>query len=214
MGELSSGEMIGTRVRFQRFSDSKIFHGWFQGFTTESFLVHAQVTTPLVIGDRFFFQVAAMDSDVRFIGDFLTVGPSDKARNLGDRLPSEIEEDERELQFKLTGQIQFRPLTEEPRRRVGDRIVTIAEGSGAEVPALLSDVSPSGAGILCGKQFQKGQIIRLHLESLQRQSSFEAEVRYCVRSRGVPDMFKAGLKFREFGRVEEALWKSMLRQAA
>lgn len=213
MGELSSGEMIGTRVRFQRFSDSKIFNGWFQGFSSESFLIHAQVTAPLVIGDRFFFQVAAMDSDVRFIGDFLTVGPADKAQNLGDRLPSEIEEDERELQFKLTGQIQYRPLTEEPRRRVGDRIVTVSDESRVESPALLSDVSPSGAGILGNRQFQKGQIIWLHLETMQRQTSFKAEVRYSVPSKSVPDMYKSGLKFHDFGRLEEALWKSMLRAA-
>jgi hypothetical protein len=218
MGQFSTCDFIGTRTRFQRFSDSKLFHGWIQYINLSSMVVRSATDSFMQKGERFIFHVSSSHSNARFIADFSGVDGLEMMRTSSlvlqdSTTASLIEVPEANFAFKVVSQLEYQPPTEEVRYMVDGWVVQVHNAAGAETKAFLSDVSETGAGILSPTSYQRGERVVLHVEARDRELELEAEIRYSVRSKIAPDMFKAGLKFNDFGRLEGAVWRNFLKAA-
>lgn len=219
MRHFATSDFIGTRARFQRFSDSKLFHGWIESFNLESVVVKAPTDVLIHKADRFIFHVNCTGAAGRFLADFQGMDGFEMMRSFsvpmekGSPSVSIIDVPEARFMFKLMSQVEFEEPVENFRRMVDGWIVKIEDQAERTYTAYLSDVSDEGAGILSPQVFQRGQVVRVHLEASMRSLTIDAEVRYCVKSRLAPDMFKSGLKLREFGRLEGAIWRNFLKAA-
>ncbi len=218
MGQFSTSDFIGTRTRFQRFSDSKLMHGWISSFTLSHLTVRATTDHYLQKGDRFIFHVSSPHTNARFVADFSAVDGLELFRTMnlqfdGENQANVIEVPEASFQFRVVSQLEYQPPTEEVRQAVGGWVVEVRRENGSFENAFLSDVSETGAGILSPVSYQRGELVSLRLEAQMRSLELNAEVRYSVRSKIAPDMFKSGLKLCEFGRLEGAVWRNFLKAA-
>jgi len=169
-------------------------------------------------GERFIFHVASTHANARFVADFSGVDGLELFRTtslvLKDASTANIiEVPEANFAFKVVSQLEYQPPSEEMRRMVNGWVVRVHTAAGAESKAFLSDVSDSGAGILSPTSFQRGEQVVLHVDADDKGLELAAEVRYSVRSKIAPDMYKSGLKFSEFGRLEGAVWRNFLKAA-
>lgn len=218
MGQFSTSDFIGTRTRFQRFSDSKLMHGWISNFTLSQVTVRATTDQYLQKGDRFIFHVSSPHTNARFVADFASVDGLELFRTMNIQLGENnqanvIEVPEASFQFRVVSQLEYQPPTEEVRQAVGGWVVEVRRQTGSVENAFLSDVSETGAGILSSVSYQRGEIVSLRLDAQMRSLELNAEVRYSVRSKIAPDMYKSGLKLCEFGRLEGAVWRNFLKAA-
>jgi hypothetical protein len=218
MGHYSMNDFVGTRTRYQRFSDSKLFHGWVEGFTLTSIVVRTATDSWIKKADRFIFHVGSNHANATFVADFQAIEGLELVRTQslpvsGDVPASLVEVPEANFSFRLVSQLEYQAPTEEARHNVGGWVVKVKGPSGSFCSAYLSDVSETGAGILCGESYQRGDRITIYVEALDRCLELEAEVRYSVRSKIAPDMIKTGLKLCEFGRLEGAVWRNFLKAA-
>lgn len=218
MGQFSTCDFIGTRTQFQRFSDSKLFSGWIQNFTLGSLQVHASADYLINKGDRLIFHVVSTHANARLVADFVSVKgldliPTSSIHLAGSSAANVVESPAANYCFKVVSQLEYLPPTEEARHMVGGWVVQVASPSGNFANAFLSDVSEAGAGILGPVAYQRGDIVSVHLDAMEKSLDLEAEIRYSVKSKIVPDMYKSGLKFREFGRLEGAVWRNFLKAA-
>lgn len=218
MGQFSTNDFVGTRTRFQRFSDSKLMNGWISAFTLSNLTVRATTEHYLQKGDRFIFHVNSPHTNARFVADFLGVDGIELFRTMnlqfdGDNQANLIEVPEASFQFRVVSQLEYQPPTEEVRQAVGGWVVEVSRHDNTTEKAFLSDVSETGAGVLSPVAYQRGEIVRLKLDAQMRSLELSAEIRYSVRSKIAPDMFKSGLKLCEFGRLEGAVWRNFLKAA-
>lgn len=218
MGQFSTCDFVGTRTSFQRFSDSKLFHGWVQGFTLANLVVRTTTDHLLKKGDRFIFHVVAKHTNARFVAEFSAVDGLELIRSMTLPMGNQgtanlVEVPEANYSFKLVSQLEYQPATEEARHMVGGWVVEVRNSEGDRQNAFISDVSDTGAGILSALPYKRGEIVTVKIEGLGRGLELDGEVRYSVRSKIAPDMYKTGLKFNEFGRLEGAVWRNFLRAA-
>ena len=193
-------------------------HGWVSNFTLSQVTVRATTDQYLNKGDRFIFHVSSPHTNARFVADFTSVDGLELLRSMnisldGESQASVIEVPEASFQFRVVSQLEYQPPTEEARQAVGGWVVEVRRQSGAVENAFLSDVSETGAGILSSIAYQRGEIVSLRLDAQMRSLELNAEVRYSVRSKIAPDMYKSGLKLCEFGRLEGAVWRNFLKAA-
>ncbi len=218
MGHFSTSDYIGTRTRFQRFSDSRLFHGWIENFTLGTIVVRCATDNWVKKGDRFIFHVCSQHANARLVADFQGVDSLELIRSMnlsfqGEVNTSVIEVPEANFLFNVMSQLEYLPPTEEVRHMVGGWVVQVWSQRGAEHNAFLSDVSENGAGILCDASFQRGETVTIKIDAMMRSLEMTAEVRYSVKSKLAPDMYKTGLKLHEFGRLEGAVWRNFLKSA-
>ncbi len=217
MGHYSTSDFIGTRTRFQRFSDSKLFHGWVESFTLSAIVVRTSTDSLIKKADRFIFHVGSNHSSARFIADFKCINSLELMRGQsltdGGVQASLVEVPEANFSFGLVSQLEYQAPTEEVRHNVSGWVVQVKGADGSLCNAYLSDVSENGAGILCSQPHQRGEHITICVEALPKSLELEAEVRYSVKSKIAPDMYKTGLRLCEFGRLERAIWRNFFKAA-
>lgn len=217
MGHYSTSDFVGTRTRYQRFSDSKLFSGWIESFSPNSIVVRTATDSYIKKGDRFIFHVGSVNTNARFVADFQVIDSLELIRTqsilAGDKQANLVDVPEANFAFKLVSQLEYQPTTEEVRHSVGGWMVQVKGPSGVLCSAFLSDVSETGAGILCADSYQRGERVTIYVEAMARCLELEAEVRYSVKSKIAPDMFKTGLKLCDFGRLEGAVWRNFLKAA-
>src|SRR5258707_14302531 len=82
-------KLIGTRCRFQRISDSKVFGGWLDDFHNMNVMVRGEFGGALRVGDRVLFTLSSGHAGAAFFGQFPTVPhpPQDRRRAFQARPP-------------------------------------------------------------------------------------------------------------------------------
>ncbi len=218
MGHSSVTDFVGTRTRFQRFSDSKLMNGWINHFSLNNLSVRSSTENYLQRGDRFIFHAASPLANARFIADFVGVDGLELFRSSNIQLNENsqaniLEFPEASYSFRLVSQLEYQPPTEEVRLATDGCVAEVIRADGSSQNTFLSDVSESGAGVLGPEPFKRGEIVRLKIDAQMRSLEIEAEIRYSVRSKVAPDMYKSGLKLHGFGRLEGAVWRNFLKAA-
>jgi len=218
MGHFSTFDFVGTRTRFQRFSDSKLFHGWIENFSPSYLVIRTDDASLFQEGDRYIFHASSKRCGVRFIADFEFMGRSQNwidAKSLSYDSVRKTFQDvgSSSLTLRVASQLEYQPTNEEARQMVGGLIVTIANSKGNEISAYLSDLSDFGAGILSDSSFDRGEHVTIKVRSHSSVMEYSAEVRYSVKSKIAPGMFRSGLKLSEYGRLEGAVWRNILKAA-
>ena len=216
MGQFSTHGFLGTRARFQRFSDSEVFRGWIDAFTIKLLCVRLS-TANLNPGERFVFHVANGTCNARFIGDLLAKSETDLKLppSLSSLLPTETPEHAGAYQyhFRVASQFEYLPRSEEARIAMDGGIIEVNSEECGEDRVFLSDISEHGAGILGTSAYSRGAILSLKVSAARRTLELKGEVRYCIRSKIVPDMYKTGLKLDGLDRLEAAEWRNLMRAA-
>lgn len=182
----------GTRTRFQRLKDAKLFSGWVRVFREDRLVVTVTRGSKALAGEQFAFQVFGHSATAQFTA---TVTAS-----VGD-----------EISFSINGDFQLVKSTEKVR--------ILTEGlNGAliineqEFAVRIADLGQGGAGIMSTMPMEKGESTTLRIDYGQGPITCNGIVRYC---RATDDMiFRIGLSLTPHNRVDVARWQRLLAEAA
>lgn len=196
-----SEDIVGTRARFQRLSDSTVLYGWITEFGHDHVSVAVPARLFLQPGDRFVFQVHTTSATVRFIADYSGLGPVPEEAPIADFECVQL--------FKVLGRIEQGPAQEEGRLRLNNRPVEIAWDD-KNIDGQLYDISPTGAGVITSQALESGIKVRVTVKDQARAITVEAEVRYSTSVEGQSELYRIGLKLVESSRLASAQWRSLL----
>ncbi len=188
---LGDASYIGTRARFQRLGDAKLFNGWVHDIKNESLLIRCEEECTLAPGDRLLFEVAGLNESLIFEARF-----RDNASGLHA--------------FDISTVRRHFKAQETIRLAVSNMEITIFADS-EQVQAIVKDISPNGLGVVLDKAIQKGEIVQIALSTSHGSIESKAEVRYC---RSVGGQFRIGLQFTDMARIDKGRWIRLFEGAA
>ena len=193
MGQFATGDFVGTEVKAQRWFDSKSLGGKIERLTLGVLVVTHDPERWMQRGDRFIFHLEGKRTRARLIAHYDRFEAGPPARHY----------------YRVISHLEYQPPRLEPRHPVDGGLVEI-EMEEMRSTAFVADVSESGLGILCDRQFPRGaEVFVCGMDG----GAVEAEVRYSVKSSLAPAMYRTGLKMREARWKENSLWTSFLRAA-
>lgn len=207
---------IGTRVRFQRMSDCRLFHGWVQELDNDMLVVRTSPDVAVMDGDSFRFEINGPDQVLMFTGqlvggshlELMRMSVNQSIREVRNKI---LSAGDLEFEFLITTAIATRSAQEEPRFAVQSAQGQFTyEGGSAEV--ILLDASLGGLGLRTDQNIPKGTVGLVRIETPHGAVTLKAIVQYC-RSEGgggAHDTFRLGMKIEEIDRLGQARWNQMM----
>ncbi|MEZ5162872.1 MAG: PilZ domain-containing protein [Fimbriimonadaceae bacterium] len=216
MSRISPRDFVGTRARFQRMRDAKIFNGWIENFFGNKLEVATSSQVPVEVGDEFRFEgfghhitmVFQCELDSINAIDVLTGGLETVIEGSNAKV---LESYGSTFVLKVTGQIRFASSNEAVRIKVSNLPGSVLMGP-KEVQAKAVDVSPGGVGMIVEEKLEIGSDVRMNLETNFGTLTGIFEVMYCVEDIRNAGYYRTGLKIKDMDRIERPRWDRFMRE--
>lgn len=215
MANDSLKRLTGSRTRFQRFDDARIFNGWIIGVNQKQVRARFDYHQSLAIGQQFRFHIYGGASDATFEAVLAEFDDSEITRNLAFRNvdgKQKVAVAELAATFAIYSSLRFSPGSEARRVAAGDFDVVVIHGE-TEHEAVPRDKSAKGLGLLLRQELPRGENVRVRMRMGMLELEVAAMVKSC-RSSGVSDQpFRVGLVFVEPDRLFTGRWSTLLEAA-
>lgn len=196
-------DFTGTRTRFQRLKDCKLFNGWIEKFHADRVMVKTESPGDLAADQDFRFEAFGNGTTASFVAKVESVmDHSPSASGLMEALPSGT----RFVVFKISTALRFSESSEAARHKVKDIPVCLILNQ-ETISAAATDVSIGGIGAICGREIPAGMQLTVAIQTPLGAISATAESRYCRPENGKPGMYRVGLMFLEMNRVAKPKWE-------
>jgi hypothetical protein len=210
MSRISAQDFVGTRARFQRLRDYKLFTGWIEDFFGNKVTVSTNTQQSVEIGDEFRFEGFGHHISVVFTAKLDAIGKLDLV-NQGivtavEGTNARIVEAKR-VKFDLTvsGPVRFSASEEKVRVSTPDIFAAVKFGP-YEHQGFLVDVGLEGVGMVLHSKVPVKENVDLKMETRLGSIEAKANVRYCSPDRDRAGMWRIGLLFIEMDRVNKPRW--------
>ncbi|MBV6457954.1 MAG: hypothetical protein HONBIEJF_01074 [Fimbriimonadaceae bacterium] len=215
MAKESLKRLIGSRTRFQRFSDARIFNGWVISLNQKQVRVRFDNHQSFAVGQPFSFHIFGGSSDATFEAVLAEFDDGEVTRNLVFNSvdgKQQVAVAELAATFAIYSSLRFSPGLESRRVAAEDfEVVVIHDES--EIEANPKDKSASGLGLLMRRELPLGEKVSVRMRMGTLTLEVEARVRSC-RASGVLDQpFRIGLVFVNPDRIFTGRWSSLLEAA-
>jgi hypothetical protein len=195
---------VNTRARFQRISDAKLFNGWVNTLSTKTTIVSVNEPIRAQPGQIFRFEVYGKGAIAVFearleiaSGTLIAFGICSQIR----AMPSK--EDMRQRTQNLTALLYRAPDPEVLDSRPDNRPLDISATAQPITEAQVVDVSTRGVGILSTFEFDRGEMLRLVINTQWGPADCLVEVRYC-KPEG--ERFRIGLLVQSMDRLSQGIY--------
>ena len=204
---------VNTRARFQRISDAKLFNGWVNTLSTRSTIVSVSEPIKAQPGQVFRFEVYGKGAIAVFearmeiaSGTLIAFAICSQIR----AMPSK--EDMRQRTTNLTALVYAFPQQEnELDAPVEYEPFDIATAAHPIAEAQVVDVSTKGVGLLMNLSFEKGERLRVVLNTEWGPADCRAEVRYC-KPEG--DRYRVGMQVESMDRLSKGIFARLVGKTA
>lgn len=214
MSRISPHDFVGTRARFQRLRDAKLFTGWIEDFKDNIVTISTNTNHAVQIGDEFRFegfgpQVAVVfNAKLESIGelDLATQGLITTVEGTNARI---VEAKRVKLELFVSSPVRFSASTENLRMQA-DNTSTVLSFPGGQVAGFTIDIAKQGIGFICQKPLKAQQLVHVRIETKIGPIDAEGCVRYCVPDKDRVGMLRVGVMFTDMDRVNKPRWDRFL----
>lgn len=176
----------GTRVRFQRLSDAKLFAGWVSGISEHHISIRSSGPTPVSPGDRFMVEVFGHGRNLQFEAT----------------LASALEE---ALELEVAGAMRETVSQEPVRVAVADLPCTLT-WPGGQTNAEVVDISLAGLGLNSREEVPRGTKVGLEVRLPAGTVQCDGEIRYCRADKERGSSYRLGVLITYIDRINRARW--------
>lgn len=214
MGKISPGDFIGTRVRFQRLTDARLFNGWLDDFRGNLLAVQTVDDLTDDVGARFSFEAFGLGVTAVFEAKLALVAqrPSQSPAVEG-ALALSTSPGWTTLHFRVEGPLRCVTSEESFRVRVQDMGATLVTPHGEEQVRII-DVGPKGFGAVTSQPYEPGSLVGFVVQTAGGRVVGQAEIRYCRETSGPDGPYRIGAQLARMPRLDGPRWDRFVRELA
>ncbi len=217
MARISAKDFVGTRARFQRLSDAKIFNGWVDQFYGNTVIVTTSADAPVELGDEFRVEGFGNQISVVFNAKLSSADGVTSLLHAAAAVDGSsarmLEPLKSTLKMVVTSPVRYSASQESVRYQVEGMFTGIAV-NGEVISAFTVDVAPNGIGAVCKTEIEPGSATTIAIQTGLGPVKAEAVVRYCRAEKDREGYFRIGLMFTNMGRIERPRWERFVRELA
>lgn len=218
MARISAQDFVGTRTRFQRLRDAKLFTGWIEDFFGNKVVVSSNTQFPVAVGDEFRFEGFGHHISVVFQARLESVGQlslvdAGTVTAIEGTNAQIIEARRVSFHLGLVGPVRFSASKENLRMRSTDLFVTLQEGPVTH-EGFAIDVSEGGIGVVCKSRLKAKEFVKVRIETRYGAVEAGGNIRYCLPDKDREGMYRIGVMFMDMDRVNKPRWERYLEKAA
>jgi hypothetical protein len=218
LGKISPQDFIGTRTRFQRLRDAKLFTGWIEDFFGTKVVISSNTNFAVQVGDEFRFEGFGHHISVVFTAVLDSVGQlslvdAGRVTTIEGTNARIVEAKRVSFHLTLVGPVRFSASHENLRMRTSDLFAVVADSVG-EHEMIVVDVSQGGLGLISGTPLKAKDYVKIRIETRLGPVDATGNVRYCRLDRDRDGMYRVGLQFMDMDRVNRPRWERYLEKAA
>ena len=217
MARINAHDFVGTRCRFQRLRDAKLFNGWIEDFNSEKLDVSTSAEATAQVGEEFRFEGFGHHISVVFtarieeVGLFDLTGPGGSLSVVDGSSARMLESRRSTFRMTVCGPLRFSASPESVRMQTPDLPIRIAFGA-SEVEGVAVDVSPNGIGVVSREEVKPGSTVAVQIATPTGPIRAQGLIRYCRKDTERDGHFRFGVMFTEMGRIERPKWDHYLRE--
>lgn len=218
MARLNPSDFVGSRARFNRMRDAKIFNGWVLDFAGNQIELSTSTDAVVEIGDEFRVEAFGNNISMVFNAEIEDIGTisletCDVVKESSSAQVKVVSAKQVTFRMRLVGQVKYSWSAESRRKRVDDLKCEVSY-KGKELNCIVVDVSQQGLGVISTKKFESGEEFDVAISTKLGPVKGKATVRYCRPDADRPDHFRLGLLLEAMGRVDGPRWARFVEQAA
>lgn len=219
MSRVNFKDFAGTRCRFQRYRDAKIFNGWILSFFGNKIEISTSTESPVEIDDEFRFEGFGNHISVVFnaVLEDVSLARSDTSDARLHKIEGTdvqlIEARKVSLTLKLTSPARYSASNEAVRLLADDYYILVKRHNG-ELDGRVIDISSGGVGVIVPQVVEPHERVSIIVETPIGPVEGEAEARYCIQSADYPGEFRVGLMFTKMGRLQSPRWNRLIEEGA
>lgn len=218
MARISAKDFVGTRCRFQRLRDAKIFNGWITGYFGQMVEVTTSTDSAVQIGDEFRFEGYGNQISAVFHATLDEVGTLDvdsaaKVMAIEGSTTQIIEARQVVFRMVVSGVVRFSTSKEPMRMRVPNLYAEL-EREGVLWKGFCVDVSEKGAGMIFRTPVEPETDAILRLHTIFGIVECDAQTRYCRLDTEYEGQYRVGLRLGVMGRLDRPRWERFLKEGA
>jgi len=215
MSRITSSDFVGTRARFQRIRDSKIFNGWIESFFGNRLEVSTATDHAVMIGDEFRFEGFGHMISVVFLAKLEAIGTFDDTMGRSAQIAgsqSQIVEAHRTtLRLVVSSPMRYANSPEAVRYKIKQMYAPVTVGS-KTIEAFALDVSPAGIGLTTDEQIEPQTNVTVCIHTGLGKVTAPAVCRHSRPDEDRPGKFRAGFMFFELSRLDKPKWERFIKE--
>ncbi|MDI9636754.1 PilZ domain-containing protein [Kamptonema cortianum] len=215
MSKFGAQDFCGTRCRFQRLSDAKLFNGWIEAFEDDAILLSTSTESTVKVGEEFRIEAYGNKISASFNAKLISVVSMDLG--LGGVLPavegsSAMLLEAKSVAFRMepTSPVRYASSHESVRLRTAD-IPCMVVIDGVAVRGLVVDVSEHGCGLILKKQIRQGHQVTVQIQATNVQFPVSGQVKHCRADKDRAGWFRCGINIDILDRVRRPKWERLLK---
>jgi hypothetical protein len=217
MSKISAQDFVGTRARFQRLSDAKLFAGWIEDFFGNNVVISTNTNHSVQIGDEFRFEGFGNHIAVVFVARLEAVGKLDLAKEsvvtAVEGTNARIVEAKRvRLELQVSSPVRFSASKENLRMLVSDVFTVLNEGE-RQIEAVVIDVAKQGIGLVSKSNVKPKEYVSVRMETRLGAIEAKGNVRYCTIDKDRVGFYRIGIMFTDMDRVNRPRWDRFISQS-
>lgn len=216
MGRIAVDDFIGTRTRFQRVGDAKVFAGWLEEFAGNDVCVCAYNSDPVNIDEEFLFSAQGKGYKACFFGKLRRVQPLELSSE-GLIIPIKgskallVESSKVRLAVAINSNVLFRGSNEGVRILYPDVPVSLAKDN-AVLQTTTCNVSENGMCLLGDRLLGEGEVFDAAVSMPDALIALRVECRYSQPEPDRPGVFRSGFRIESAERINRSRWNKLIEQ--
>jgi len=216
MAKISAQDFVGTRARFQRIGDAKLFAGWIEDFFGHKVVISTNTNHAVQIGDEFRFEGFGNHIAVVFHAKLEAVAKLDLT-NAGvvtavEGTNARIVEAKRvKLELQVSSPVRFSASNENLRMLAPDVFTVLNEGAN-QVEGFMIDIAKQGIGFVSKKKVKPKEYVEVRMETRIGTIEAKGNIRYCIPDKDRDGFYRVGIMFTDLDRVNRPRWDRFLSQ--
>jgi len=201
----------GTRIRLQRFSDAKMFHGWVESFDGKSFYVNLPTDYPIAPGDEFLMQGASVGGAMTCRCRAVESSLIDASRIVSNPRSAAVQQiPQTRVTCRILGDIHLAVAKEEARYRIPDVVFVMFPGEDVAFSAMAVDGSESGIGAICQTAIPAGTDCPFAFPTEYGEVRGVLTSRYSRPVSKQAQLYRVGFFLKELDRINRSKWVKFL----
>ncbi|MBA4294170.1 hypothetical protein C0431_14505 [bacterium] len=218
MATISAASFVGTRTRFQRLRDAKIFSGWIENCDGDLITLSTNTQAAVQIGDVFRIEGYGHKVSMIVNAEMVRVGQLDLTADgivagIQGTKSSVIEAKRVTFLLRMSGPARFAASMENVRIKTPPLPVMVKSSQG-EIQGYSLDVSMQGLGFTTAAVLSADEDVEAAIQTKYGMLSFRGNVRYCTSDRDRDGMHRCGIHLDPLERTISPKWEMLVENPA
>lgn len=215
MARVTAQDFVGTRARFQRLSDAKIFNGWIERIFGNKIELSTRTDSTVAAGDQFRVEAFGHFISMVFTAELEETEVYDVISQnyaaLEEGGTATVQTTRLTFQMGVKSSVRFSASSEPVRVQVPELPICLNQGE-TNIDGIVVDVAPNGMGVVSPERFEVDQQLEICMETSHGEIKGTCNVRYCKPDIDRDGFYRTGLMFVDLGRIERPRWERFLKQ--